>query len=212
VIAAILLFAAQAPDVDAPIIEDVAAASSNPQAAPIVTVLMSDRGSGVGTAAVLFRPLPAGSWRRAELKGGTGGLFIVRLPDGLQASGFDYYIEATDIAGNGPARVGSAEAPIRVEQATVPTLERLRRRRTLEPDPTIHPGWVMLSLSVGVLAGAGAAFFGLDLVQASADVAAGDAGRQDAVVSDAVMSSVLGVVAAAGLVTGGTLTVLSSME
>ena len=224
-------------DLDPPIIEDVAAASSNPQAPPMITVLMSDRGSGVGTSAVLFRPLgPSattnGAWQKAELKGGTSGLFIARLPEGLQHSGFDYYIEATDIAGNGPARIGSPDVPIRVERATVSTLERIERQRVVEPDPKIHPAFLMLSLGVGVLSGAGAGAFALDLAgtndrlaevrtqlarpdnsdQRRNDLLASKASLDNAAVGDTVISSVLGIVAAAGLATGITLVVFSSIE
>ncbi|HEY4223935.1 MAG TPA: hypothetical protein VGO62_21415, partial [Myxococcota bacterium] len=93
------------PDSDAPIIEDLAAAASNPDAAPVVTCMLSDV-SGVGTARVFFRAAgQTGAFDKADLKGGTSGLFIARLPDGLQRSGFDYYVEATDVGGNGPARI-----------------------------------------------------------------------------------------------------------
>src|SRR5438128_2128039 len=109
------------PDTDPPIIEDLAAAASNPDAAPIVSAMLSDPGSGIGTAYVHYRGVGSTSWEKAELKGAANGLFIARLPDGLQKSGFDYYVEATDVAGNGPTRIGSENAPIRVDRATEAT-------------------------------------------------------------------------------------------
>lgn len=224
--------AAPPSDLEPPIIEDVAAASSSPQAAPVITVLMSDRGTGVGTSSIFYRALPTGTWLKAELRGGTSGMFIARLPDGLQISGFDYYIEATDVAGNGPARIGSRELPIRVERATMPTLERLERQRFVEPGPAIHPAFLMLSLSVGVLAGAGAGAYALDLGgtndrlagvrselartdnsdQRRNDLLVNQAALESAIVGDTVITSVLGVVAAAGLATGIVLVVVSSIE
>lgn len=224
--------AAAPTDVEAPIIEDVAAAASNPDAQPVITVMMSDRGTGVGTAFVVFRPASHEPWTRAELRGGTSGLFIARLPDGLQKSGFDYYIEATDVAGNGPARIGSPEVPIRVERATVATITRIAEQKIVEPGPAIHPGWLMLSLGTGVLAGAGAGAYAIDLnglnnkigdvdealagTDLTDDQRARLAARRDALetaaLQDTVMATVLGVVGAAGIITGTTLVVLSSLE
>lgn len=220
-------------DVEPPIIEDVAAAASNPRAAPVITVMMSDRGTGVGNASVVFRALPSGEWQKAELKGGTSGLFIARLPDGLQVSGFEYYIEANDIAGNGPARIASAQAPIRVERATLSTTERLQEERdAAHVGPAIHPAFLMLSLGVGVLAGAGAGAYALDLASIGVRIEDVDTELARAGVSDArrvelqaargeleaaqradvVITTILGVVAAAGLGTGITLVALSSFE
>lgn len=218
-------------DADPPIIEDVAAAASSPQAAPVVTVMMSDRGTGIGNAAVVFRALNASEWQRAELKGGTTGLFIARLPDGLQRTGFEYYIEASDIAGNGPARIASAAAPIRVDAATVATTERLKEARAAEAvGPAIHPAFLMLSLGVGVLASAGAGAYALDLASIGARIedvdteldsgSPSDARRAELITTrasletaqrgDLVIAAVLGVVAVAGLGTGITLVVLST--
>jgi hypothetical protein len=224
-------------DVDPPLIADVAAAASNPMAAPVVTVMISDRGSGVGEATVFFRA-PAGAWQKAPLAGGTTGMFIARLPEGLQTTGFDYYVEATDVSGNGPARIASPEQPIRVPGATEePTLVRVERQKqdaqtAAAPRAQIHPGWMMLSLGVGVLAGAGAGAYGLDLVQTQrrlddndeqlADNALSDArrqvltetkvGLQEAAVQDTIITSILGVVAVAGVVTGAVLVVVSAAE
>ncbi len=227
--------AARAPqDTEPPIIEDLAAAASNPAAAPVITAMLSDPGTGVGTAYVIYRAVGANTWEKAELKGGTGGLFIARLPDGLQKSGFDYYIEATDVAGNGPTRVGSADAPIRIDRAHEATIARIERQEAMltPPPPAIHPAWMMLSLGVGVLAGAGAGAYALDLVglgrritsadERLADPAISDNTRaallvnkkslETASVQDTVIATVLGVVGAAGIVTGTTLVVIGSVE
>jgi hypothetical protein len=220
-------------DTDPPIIEDVAAASSNPRAAPAITVMMSDRGTGIGSAFVIYRQLPSGEWQKAELKGGTTGLFIARLPAGLLVSGFEYYIEASDIAGNGPARIASALAPIRVERATQATTDRLREEReAVNVGPAIHPAFLMLSLGVGVLAGAGAGAYALDLASIGsrigdvdtelatgglsdtrrAELLAARGALETAQRGDLVITSILGIVAVAGLGTGVTLVVLSATE
>ena len=130
-IALVLFLATQGAAVarDPPLIADVAAAASNPDASPIITVMMSDAGTGVGVAVVHFRP-SGGSWQQAELKGGTTGLFIARLPEGTQRTGFEYWIEASDIAGNGPTRIASADRPIAVEKASEPTTALLERQRS----------------------------------------------------------------------------------
>ncbi|MBI1945174.1 MAG: hypothetical protein HYS27_05730 [Deltaproteobacteria bacterium] len=220
-IALALLLATQAApaDTDAPLIEDVAAAASNPDAAPVITVMMSDRGSGVGTALVHFRP-PGGEWQKADLKGGTSGLFIARLPDGAQRTGFEYWIEASDIAGNGPTRIASPDRPIVVEKATEPTMVRVERQRAAAAAAPvhIHPAWLMLSLGVGVAAGAGAGAFGLDIgnVQSRIDreqpTGARAAELEQARTIDVAAAATLGVVAVAGLGTGVVLVVLSSLE
>jgi hypothetical protein len=219
-------------DDEAPIIEDVAAAASSPEAPPAISVLASDRGSGVARVTVYFRGSGSEPWRQSPLSGGSSGLFVTRLPDGLQATGFDYYVEATDNAGNPPARIGSAEAPIHVEKATRATRERLEEQRFEEPPPQIHPAWLMLSLGVGVLAGAGAGAYAIDLSGVNnrlADVGESLArtdltpeqrtrleGRQTALqtaaVQDTTIATVLGVVGAAGLVTGTVLVVIASLE
>ena len=66
--------AAAPPDTEAPIIEDLAAAASNPAAAPVITVMLSDRGTGVGRALIFYRAVGASVWEKAELKGGTNGI------------------------------------------------------------------------------------------------------------------------------------------
>lgn len=208
-------------DVEPPIIEDVAAAASNPDAAPVITVMMADRGSGVGTAAVHFRPKGGTDWQKVELKGGTSGMFIARLPEGTQRTGFEYWIEATDIAGNGPATIASPDRPIVVDKATEPTLQRVERQRAEAEAAApikIHPAWLMLSLGVGVVAGAGAGAFALDIknVQQTIDLEQPTGARraelEQARTTDVAAASTLAVVAVAGLATGVVLVVLSAIE
>lgn len=224
-------------DVDPPLIEDIAAAAAHPDAAPVVTVMMSDRGSGVGAAVVVVRG-PGQEWQRVPLVGngeGESALFIAHLPDGLQRTGFDYYVEASDRAGNGPARIGSPEQPIAVDAAREPTRARLERQALAQTAPTqmsIHPGFIMLGYGVGILGAAGAAGYLIDLNISTRRLAAVEdelassglseeraaalnearAGYQDAVVYDTAIAVVLGVVGVAGLVTGTALLIASGLE
>ena len=233
-LAAVVVGAGSAPDTEPPIIEDLAAAASNPEAQPVVTVMLSDPGTGVGTANVFYRGRGFNTWSKASLKGATSGLFIARLPDGLQKTGFDYYVEATDVAGNGPTRIGSTDTPIKVEAATEATMKVLARQEAarVEPRPPIDPAWLMLSLGVGVLAGAGCGAYALDIVGTGRKIddvndrlndpgisaktkTALETSRtalQTASVQDTVIATVLGIVGAAGLATGSTLVVIASLE
>ena len=224
--------AASEGDTTAPIIEDVAAAAGDPATAPVVTIMISDHGSGVADVAVVYRAAP-GDWVRVPVHGGTSGLFVCRLPDGLQRSGFEYYVEATDFAGNGPARIGSRERPIAVEAATVSTVTRMESLKDAEAvKPRVDPGLVMLGLGVGVLAGAGTTAFVLDYTSlghqldavaaqldkpglSSADrdnLKAAQTKIVNARTLDGVAGAVLGVVAVAGLVTGTVLLVVAATE
>jgi hypothetical protein len=223
-----------APDTEPPIIEDLAAAAANPAAPPVITVMLTDNATGIGNAFVFYRG-PGQSWSKAELKGGTTGLFIARLPDGLQRTGFDYYVEATDVAGNGPSRIGSPEAPIHVARATQATLDRLAQQPQPQTraDPVhIHPAWMMLSLGVGVLAGGGATAYAMDLSGVNqsigvdqtnlADPNLSELGRKkiqdneaslkQAATQDTVIAVILGVAGVAGIVTGAALVGVTDFE
>ncbi len=223
-------------DTEAPNIVDVAAAAANPAAAPAVTVMMSDRGSGVGEAFVVYRATGTTAWQRAPLNGPrdkAAAPFVAMLPDGLQLRGFEYYIEATDSVGNGPARIGSADSPIVVERAVEATQTRIRREVADEQIASsgIHPAWPMLALGTGILASAGTAAYLIDLtISQSRQQAAATAlksaqtpaevlaltqardGYKGAVFFDAAIATVLGVVAVAGLATGVGLLVAMNLE
>jgi hypothetical protein len=225
-------------DSEPPLIEDIAAASANPATAPVVTVMMSDRGSGVGDAAVVYRAAGASAWERVPLVGGSqdgSSLFIARLPDGLQRSGFAYYVEASDRAGNGPVRIGSAEEPIVVDKASEPTRARLEREAIAQtaPEPLrVPPAFIMLGYGVGILGTAGAAGYLIDLgisqrrlETVEDELTTSDltdarrraltraaAGYENAIIYDTAISAVLGVVGVAGLVTGTALLIATNLE
>jgi hypothetical protein len=221
-------------DAEPPIIEDVAVATS-PGVAPVVSATMSDSGSGVGEARVYYRTAGATEWAHAAFSGSAdSSLFLARLPAGLEASGFSYYIEATDKSGNGPVRIGSPTTPIDVARAEESMRARFDRQE-LEPvreeTSGARPALIMLGFGVGVLSAAGAAAYLGDLVVSNERLdevnrqLAGDPsdaqraqlrderkGYQDALVTDGAIASILGVVAVTGLVTGTALLIAANLE
>lgn len=208
---------ASADDHNPPIIDDIAVAASSPDAAPLVTAVITDDWSGVERAYVYFRRPGASAFERATLAPGSGGLFLARLPDGTQNTGFEYYVEVFDAANNGPARMGSPEKPFRVEAAREGTVQRLEREQAAREMGPVHPAWMMLSLGGGILAAAGSGIFWLDFATSQARLANEtdpDIRRalENAMLGDVVIGSVLGVLAVGGLATGVGLLVYAALE
>lgn len=204
-------------DANPPLIEDVAVAASSPHTAPMVTAVITDDWSGVERAHVFFRRPGASSFEQVALMPGSGGLFIGRLPEGTQTTGFEYYVEVWDAANNGPARMGSPEKPYRVDAASESTLERLDREEEERAMGPVHPAWMMLSLGGGVLAAAGAGIFWLDFVTLQGQLANESDPTvrrevENALLGDVVIGSVLSAVAVAGLATGVGLLVYAALE
>jgi hypothetical protein len=203
--------AAQRPlDSDAPGIEDVAVASSNPDVAPVVTAVLSDNGSGIGSAIVSYRVDGAAEWQTVALAGKPGDNWVGRLPDGTQRTGFSWCLDVTDKMGNA-GHLGTRERPFAVPAATEGTLLQLEH----EPQKGVHPAWVMVAFGAGVLSGAGAGAFAIDLATSTTRAKnAADAttrtALQKAITQDAAIASVLGVVGAAGIATGIMLLVFSA--
>jgi hypothetical protein len=63
---------------------------------------------------VIYRSPPGGDWQSATLVGG-GGIYHAVIPAGALRGTLEYFIEAFDIQGNGPARYGTRTAPARVK-------------------------------------------------------------------------------------------------
>ncbi len=237
----VALFVSQAPatsfvdpapgarDDEPPTIDDFAVASENPAAPPMITAVFSDDVSGVKSAAVFFRRVGDAAYEQADFTTGTSGIFIARLPDGLQRSGFEYFVEVTDAAGNPPARLGSADRPLVVPAAVESAAAREQRRAVdAHIDPAIHPAWTMAALGAGIALGAGAGVFAYDWNATTGQLAAVDehlatrpgdeaalarrAALQNAQVLDATLGTLLGVAAVAGLATGITLAALTAAE
>ncbi len=94
-------------------------------------------------------------------------LFHARLPEGLISGDFDYYLEAFDADGNGPARAGSPEAPFRVTVAApAPKLAETpaQQVRTILVTPAAPPPEPRSHALTGVLAFLGGSSAGVGLV------------------------------------------------
>ena len=197
-------------DSDAPGIEDVAVAASNPDVAPVITAVLSDNGSGIGSAILSYRVAGAAEWQTLALAGTPGDNWVGRLPDGPQRTGFSWCLDVTDKSGTA-GHLGTRERPFEVPAATEGTLSQLEH----EPQKGIHPAWVMVAFGGGVLSGAGAGAFAIDLgtsntrLKNTVDTTTRTA-LQHAITQDAQIASVLGVVGAAGIATGIVLLVFSA--
>lgn len=223
--------APEAEDTTPPRIEDLAVAAANPDTAPLLTAVFTDDYSGVAEAVVRFRAPGEAAYRSVSFEAGSGGLFLARLPDGLQRTGFEYYVEVFDAAKNGPAQLGSAEAPLQVAAAKEGTLARLAREEREDVAGAVHPGWVMLAMGTGLATGAASGFFWYDLLAVvqpnlekvnqeldggsltparAAELEAQRAALEGSSTGNAIVGAILGVVAAAALTTGVALLVVSA--
>lgn len=221
-----------APEVDddtPPLIEDLAVAAGNPTTPPMITAVITDDWSGVERAEIFFRAPGAAEFDKVAFSPGAGGLFIARLPDGVQKTGFEYYVEVWDAAKNGPTRMGSPEAPLPVEAAAEGTLDRLERQEREALEGPVHPGWVMLAMGTGVVASAVSGLFWIDLlnvVQPNIDVIHKDLAAnpsatrraelekslttyENSRTGDLVFGAVTGVIGVAALGTGVALMIVS---
>lgn len=150
-------------DHEPPVIEDLAVAAINPDAPPMFTAIFTDDYSGVERAEVYFRTPSATTYSVVAFTPGQGGLFLARLPDGVQKEGFAYYVEVWDAARNGPTRLGSPEAPLSVAPAVESTTARMAREERARNAGKVHPGIVMGVMGAGIVLGAASGLFWYDL-------------------------------------------------
>jgi hypothetical protein len=205
-----------------PSIVDVAAASDHPLKPPVITVSISDdQGPLTGTvfaradtpSATTFEAFPLNT--QPAING--GAVLLTTLRDGLQTTGFVYFLEVKD-AGNNSARLGSETDPLRVLPAEEATSDRLAREAAIaNRTGRIHPSLIMLSFGVGVVSAAGAGAFLLDrgIVDGRAKTARTDDERvalANANTQDLAGAVTLGVVGAIALTTGVILLVVQSAD
>lgn len=204
-------FTSAAPaDTTPPRIEDFAIAASDPDLAPLVSAVITDDLSGVDRALLYFRPTGTDAFQKAVLSPASGGLFLVRLPEGVQRSGFDYYVEVYDAAQNEPARLGSLDMPLWVPAAS--EAPRYEFGGSAFEGDAIHPGWVMFTMGSGlILSGAaGSLFYDLGVVVLPQLDEAKNPGLSEerrselrnAMVGDIVLGSLLGVAGVTALGSG----------
>ena len=212
-------------DTNPPTIAELAIASDNPRSAPVISANVFDD-VAVGSAVCWWRT-PAGEWQQTALSG-TGRFRLVRLPDGVQTQGFDTYLEVTDASGN-ITTAGTRGSPLTIPRAVEGNAERIKKQ-TADERAIVgpHPAWIMLALGVGVAAGGGEGIFAYDLSLTNTRVARNDEALDGALnderraaleteqtalhkvqTQDLAAASILGVVAAAGVVTGVVLLVIA---
>lgn len=103
-------------DVEAPLIAHTPISTAPRESELVVKARISDV-SGVFAATASFRPADSGeAWQTVDLKpvDGQPDLFSGAIAGSQVLGDLEYFIEAFDTHGNGPASVGSAAAPLRV--------------------------------------------------------------------------------------------------
>lgn len=205
-------------DAEPPRIEDIAVAAANPNMAPMITAVITDDFSGVDRALFFYRITGENEFKKAVLVPGAGGLFIARLPDGVQNKGFDYYVEVYDAANQPPARIGSADMPLFVPAAIAGTT--LSSSYVEDEFTGVHPGWIMLSIGSGMVLTAASGWFFYDLatvvlptlenVKGQELEPGAEAALRNSLVGDVLMGSALAAIGVGALGTGMVLMALSS--
>lgn len=192
-------------DTTPPAFDTVVVAASAAAARPVVTAVLTDDASGVERAVVYVQAPGETTWTAVPLVPSNGGLFIAQLPDGLQRTGFVYYVQAFDAAGNGPAMYHSKDAPKEVVAAAEDTLTKIAREKAANTPDEIHPIWPLLSLGTGILGLAGMTAFLLDYNTTQNRLAAGDGDKallEATLSNDLVGAALTGGVALVGLGVG----------
>ncbi len=152
-------------DTNAPVIEDFAVASGNWGTAPRITALISDDNSGLELAIVFYRATEQDTYEQTNLYAGSGGLFMAVMPDGFQQTGFQYYCQVVDAAGNvaflgGPGRPFVVDPAIPNKKPPPPKLEKVPGED--EEVFTISPFWVFVPAVAGVVSTAISAYWWTD--------------------------------------------------
>lgn len=134
-----------------PEFEDLAVAAGSPTAPARATAVVTDDASGIESVEIYYRATGNTDFRPVPLTAGEGGLFIAALPQGLNQTGFEYYAEAKDAAGN-TARLGSPESPYRIKAVAESEMARVERDRAAEDiPPAVDPLWPAIALGAGVV-------------------------------------------------------------
>ena len=108
--------------------------------------------SGVFDPVVLWRVGADGPYARAPLELVEGDTYRAVLPASVVVADIEYLIEAYDTLGNGPARHGSEELPVRVRvvaAAKAPTLST-DPAATTKPPPEAEESNTLLYVGLGV--------------------------------------------------------------
>jgi hypothetical protein len=85
---------------------------------PLTLTATIHSGNGVFQPVVNFRSEGGATWSKVPLLPSSGGAYSATLPGANLTGNIEYYVEAYDNDGNGPARAGSPETPYRVVVAS----------------------------------------------------------------------------------------------
>ncbi|MHB1845559.1 MAG: hypothetical protein ACYCWW_12080, partial [Deltaproteobacteria bacterium] len=81
---------------------------------PLTLTATIRSGNGVFQPTVDFRRVGETTWSKVPLLPSGGDLYAATIPSASLGSDVEYYLEAYDNDGNGPARAGSPDAPFHV--------------------------------------------------------------------------------------------------
>ncbi len=81
---------------------------------PLTLTATIHSGNGVFQPIVSFRHVGEAAWVKVPLLPSGGDLYSATIPGASLGSDIEYYLEAYDNDGNGPARAGSADVPFRI--------------------------------------------------------------------------------------------------
>jgi hypothetical protein len=96
--------------------------------------------SGVFEPTLYYRSAGTRKFSSASMTKTSGSAYVVTIPAAVMATDLDYFLEAYDVHGNGPARFASSEAPQRVRALRPPNLEAVATSGALSPaEPTPEP-------------------------------------------------------------------------
>ena len=127
----------------------------------IDTRLTSSTGRRIFEPALFVRATGSVAYERIPLLPKDDSTFSARIPPDLARQYFEYFLEAFDEDGNGPFRLGSPQAPIRVASIAAvppPPIELKTGGDAARPRPLRQAGIALLAVgAAGVVAGAVAA-------------------------------------------------------
>jgi len=159
---------AQAPSATPVISHDALSSCPKGELVTIKALIRSPIGKRIFSPAVFVRATGSRGLARVPMTpvAGEENSYQAQIPSGLTQSDFEYYVEAFDVEGNGPARVGGPDAPIQVKLATAsppppaPGLEAVAENTAGSSEVAIREPsaparrWMRTAGIVGVSAGA----------------------------------------------------------
>ena len=94
--------------------------------------------SGVFEPTLYYRSAGTRKFSSASMTKTSGSAYVVTIPAAVMATDLDYFLEAYDVHGNGPARFASSEAPQRVRALGPPNPEAVATSAAVSPAEPTH--------------------------------------------------------------------------